>query len=184
MKNNLYKTLVVLILFTLTACQAVPGPTGPADEFFEGQAGRWISVRPPGGWIAKQGGTSAAPNIIVTDDWTDYVTTGKKAIGIIVVPLTDKGSAEQVLQIAVERLGSVLVQPKGQVTLEEAFSQSYAWVEYDGKSAEQNDTPAYYFLAIIATAQRSVLVFSAVEMDQRDRVRPLYQSTLKGITLH
>lgn len=186
MKNNLYKMLAVLIVFALTACQpATPTPTpGPAVDFFKDEPGRWLTVNPPAGWVAKPGGTKTSPSVIVTDDWEGYRTTNVRAIGIIIVPLTDQGSAERVLQIAVERLGNVLTAPTGTVVLEQIDGQSYASVEYQGKSAEKDNEPAHYFLSVISTDQRNVLVFAAVDIDQQAHTRPAYQKTVKAITLH
>jgi hypothetical protein len=183
MKNNFYKILVALVVFALTACQAAT-PETPAVEFFKDQPERALSVRPPKGWEAKPGGTGASPSVIVTDDWKGYSSTNTRAVGIVIVPLTDKGTSEQVLQIALGRLKTMLTTQIGKVTLEEVADQSYASVEYQGRSAEKENTPAYYFLAIITKGQRSVLVFAAVDVDQEARVRPAYQSTLKAITLH
>lgn len=186
MKNNFYKVLAALIVFALTACQATPAaPTeNPAIEFFKGQEGRWISVRPPTGWVAKPGGTSTSPSVIVTDDWEGYQKTNTRAVGIIILPLVDKGSAEDVLLLAVGRFSNLLTTPTTKVTLEQAAGQSYAWVEYQGKSAEKENTLAYYFFAVISTDQRSVLVFTSMAADQQKSVRPAYQSTVKALTLH
>lgn len=186
MKNNIYKVLAALVLFGLAACQAQPAaPTdSPAVEFFQGQAGRWISVKPPAGWVAKEGGTATSPSIIVTDDWAGYQKTNTKAVGIIILPLADKGSAVEVLQLSVGRLKDMLTKPAGAPFLEQANGQSYAWVEYLGKSVEKDNTLAYYLLAVISNEQRSVLVFTSIALDQEERVRPAYQSTVKAITLH
>jgi hypothetical protein len=186
MKNNLYKVLLALIIFGLTACQAAPaGPTEiPAVEFFKNQPGNWISVRPPAGWVAKQAVSDITPSVIVTDDWEGYHKTNPKAVGIIIVILADKGSAKDVLQIAVKRFEGLLNRPTSKVILEQAGDQSYASVEYDGKSAEKDNVSAHYFFAVISTAVRSVLVFSSVETLEQDHVRPAFQSTTKAITLH
>jgi hypothetical protein len=186
MKNNFYKLLVTLIVFALTACQAAtPTPSqGPAVDFFKDQPDRWLSVTAPSGWTANLGGTKSVPSVIVTNDWKGYRTTNTRAIGILITPLTDVGPAQGVLQLVVHRLGTMLTTPVGDVLLEEIAGQSYASVEYNGKSAEKENTPAHYFLTVIATGQRSVLVFSAVDVDQEKSTRPAYQTTVKAITLH
>jgi hypothetical protein len=186
MKNNIYKVMLILVIFCLTACQAqaTAPANSPASEFFKDVAGQWITVKPPAGWVAKPGAAVSSPSVIVTDDWLGYLKTNPEAVGIIILPLTEKGSAEQVLQTSVKRFEGLLAEQVGEVLLEQAAGQSYAWVEYQGKSIEENDTDAYYFLAVIATDQRSVFVFSSVDMDQKERIRPAYQSTVKGITLH
>lgn len=183
MKNNLYKILAALIVFALTACQATPTKS-PAVEFFKEQPERWITVRPPAGWVAKQAGTSTSPSVVVTDDWEGYQKTNSNAVGIIILPLSDKGSAEDVLRIAVKRLQNLLTTPTTEMTFEQVAGQSYAWIEYQGKSAEKDNTLAYYFLAVISTDQRSVLVFTSIAANQQTTTRPAYQSTVKDITLH
>jgi hypothetical protein len=189
MKKSICITLAALVVFVLTACQATPAaPATPtessANEFFKDQPGRWISVRPPAGWVAKPGGSSASPTIIMTNDWKGYQSMDGKAIGITILPLADKGSAEQVLQIALGRFNDLLTQPMGKIVLEQVASQSYASVEYQGKSAEKENTIAYYFFAVISTDQRSVLVFTSVSVDQEKSIKPVYQSVVKGITVH
>ena len=184
MKNNLYKMLAVLIVFTLAACQPeTPTKTVATTEFFKNQPGKWITVLAPKDWVAVQK-SGSAPAVIVTNDQKGYFSTNTKAIGILITPLADQGSAEDALQAAIKRLGNALTTPVGEVALEQAAGQSYASIEYDGLSAEQEGMPAHYFLAVISTSQRSVLVFSAVDPDQAGLTRPAYQSVLKGITLH
>jgi len=184
--NNLYKVLVILVAFVLTACQSASAtPTrSAAIDLFKDQAEFWITVWPPVGWTVGRGGTSDAPTVIVTNDWEGYSTTDIRAIGIVVSPLTDKGSSEQILQTVIKRLGTVLTEPAIKVALKENDGQSYASVEYHGKSVEKDLAPAYYFLTIISTDKRSVLVFSAVDPDQEEITRPAYQTTVDGIVLH
>ncbi|MGC1377885.1 MAG: hypothetical protein WA821_16755 [Anaerolineales bacterium] len=189
MKRNLYIALAALVVFVLTACQATPAtPTltrTSGNEFFQDQPGRWISVRPPAGWVAKPGGSNISPTIILTDDWKGYQQSDGKAIGITILPLADKGSAEQVLQIAIGRLKGSLAQPAGEVKLEQVGNQSYASVEYNGLSVEAGGESAYYFLAVVATDQRSVLVFISTTMpDQQEHIRSAFQKAVKAITLH
>jgi len=188
MKRNLYIALAALVVFVLTACQAAAPatPAGtPGNEFFQDQPGRWISVSPPVGWVAKPGGSNISPTIILTDDWKGYQQSDGKAIGITILPLTDKGSAEQVLQIAIGRLKGSLAQPAGEVKLEQVGNQSYASVEYNGLSIQAGGESAYYFLAVVATDQRSVLVFiSTTTPDQQEHIRAAFQKAVKAITLH
>lgn len=186
MNNNLYKMLVVLVAFVLTACQsASPTPTkSAAIDLFKEDEEHWITVWPPDGWTVGRGGTSGAPTVIVTNDWEGYSTTDTRAIGIIISPLTDEGSAEKILQIVIKRLGAVLTEPAVKVALKQNAGQSYASVEYRGKSAEKDYAPAYYFLTIVSSDKRSVLVFSAVDPDQVDITRPAYQTTVDGVVLH
>ena len=186
MKKSIFIALAALVVFVLTACQAAPAtPAGsPVNEFFKDQPGRWISVRPPAGWVAKAGGSTISPTIIMTDDWKGYQSMDGKAIGITILPLADKGSAEQVLQISIGRLKDSLTQPAGKVTLEQVAGQSYASVEYNGISVEAGGESAYYFLTVIATDQRSVLVFISTTPDQLERIRPAFQKAVKTITLH
>ena len=186
MKRNFHIVLAALVVFVLTACQAAPAtPAGSsATEFFKNQPGRWITVKPPAGWVAKPGGSSISPTIIMTDDWKGYQSMDGKAIGITILPLADKGSAEQILQIAIGRLKDSLAQPAGKVTLEQAAGQSYASVEYNGIPVEAGGESAYYFLAVIATDQRSVLVFTSGTPGQQEHIRPAFQKAVKTITLH
>jgi hypothetical protein len=179
MKNKFHQVLLILVVFILAACQGTPAaPTErPAVDFFKDQPGRWISVRTPAGWAARTGGTTNAPSVIVTD-------TDTQSISIFILPLTDKGSAGQVLQIVLERFKKMLTVHIGDVVLEQVANQSYASVEYQGKSAEQDTVIAYYFFTVISTDQRSVLVFTTVSVKQEKSVQPAYQSVVKGITLH
>jgi hypothetical protein len=187
MRNNLYKMLLVLLVPVLTACQAgfaAPGQS-QTSEFFKGVAGQGISVTPPAGWVAKLGGNTTAPFIVVTDDWDAYQKTDNHAVGIIILPLTDEGSAEKVLRVSIRRFQEkdLLLRQTGEVRLEESNGQSYAWVEFQGNSIEKTGF-ASYFLAVVSAGQRNVLVFTSVDVDKQEAIRPTYQSTVKAITLH
>jgi hypothetical protein len=83
--------------------------------------------------------------------------------------LADQGTAEQVLGIAVERLKSMLAERRGELILEQRGGQGYAWAEYAGAPVE-GEAPLHYFLAVIATEQRSVLVFTSVTSEQQESV--------------
>jgi hypothetical protein len=184
MKNNLYKMLLVLTVFGLAACQAGTTAESQVTEFFAG-TGQGISVKAPAGWVAKLAGSSSAPSIVVTDDWQGYQKTDSDAVGIIILPLTDQGSAEKVLRISMRRFQEkdLLIRQTGEVLLEENNGQSYAWVEFEGNSIEKMGY-ASYFLAVVSTDQRSVLVFTSVDTDRQEAIRPAYQETVKAITLH
>ena len=177
MKNKFHQMLLILVVFVLAACQATPAaPTErPAVDFFKDQPGRWISVRIPEGWVAKQGVSSTSPSVVLTND---------EAISILILPLTDKGSAEQVLQIALGRFNKMLTLQMGDIALEKIAGQSYASVEYQGKSAEQDNVLAYYLYTVISTDQRSVLVLTNVTVSQEKTIKPAYQSVVKGVTVH
>ena len=177
MKKSIFIALAALVVFVLTACQAAPAtPAGnTATEFFKDQPGRWISVRIPEGWVAKQGVSSTSPSVVLTND---------EAISILILPLTDKGSAEQVLQTALGRFNKLLTLQMGKIALEKIAGQSYASVEYQGKSAEQDNVLAYYLYTVISTDQRSVLVLTNVTVSQEKTIKPAYQSVVKGVTLH
>ncbi len=199
MKKHFYFVLATLTVLVLTACQATPvaltarttptplaaTPTeGVMTEFFQDLPGRWITVKPPEGWVAKPGGSSISPTIILTDDWKGYQNMNGKAIGITILPLADKGSAEQVLQISIGRLKDSLAQPASKITLEQVAGQSYASVEYDGNNPGPDGSTTYYFLTVISTDKRSVLVFISSTLTQKELVRPAFQSAVKVITLH
>ena len=196
MKKYFYPVLVILVVLVLTACQAAPTappptPTAAATptetvitEFFQNLPERWITVNAPAGWVAKPGGSLISPNVILTDNWTGYQNNNGTAIGITILPLADQGSAEQVLQISVQRLKDSLTQPAGKITLEQAAGQSYASVEYGGNNPGPDGSPAYYFLTVISTDKRSVLVFISSTFDQKEQVRPAFQNAVKAITLH
>ena len=184
MKNNLYKVLLALMLFALVACQpATPTPKA-ASEFFRDKPDQWISVNPPDGWTAHAGGSNMASNIIVSDDWDGYKKTNTKAIGIIITQLKDEGSAEDVLRIAIGRLGTLLTVPNAPIKVDQVNGQSRAFVEYQGKSAEKDTVLAYYFLAVISNGKRNILVLASVEGNQEIRVKPVFQSVMQGITVH
>ncbi len=185
MKNRLQQTLVVLILFSLVACQTPATTDSTVTEFFKGEAGRSLSLTLPTGWVAKLGGTDITPLIIVTDNWEKYQNkdTNTETLGIIIVPLSDKGTAEQVLGVSVKRLKDVLIERKGQAVLETREGQAYASEEYVGQSL-QDGAPLYYFLTVIATGTRSVLVFTSVTTSQQETMRLKYQKIVKAIRLH
>jgi hypothetical protein len=176
MKNKFHQVLLILVVFILAACQATP-TANPAVDFFKDQPTRWISVSLPTGWAARVGGTTNAPSVIVTD-------TATQAISIFILPLADKGSAEQVLQVVLGRFNKLLILHTSNIVLEQVANQSYASVEYQGKSAEQNNVAAYYLYTVISTAQRSVLVFTTVSLTQETSVKPVYQNLVKGVTIH
>ncbi|MGC1376491.1 MAG: hypothetical protein WA821_09715 [Anaerolineales bacterium] len=176
MKNKFHQVLLILVVFILAACQATP-TANPAVDFFKDQPARWISVSLPTGWTARVGGTTNAPSVIVTD-------TATQAISIFILPLADKGSAEQVLQVVLGRFNKLLVIHTSDIALEQVGNQSYASVEYQGKSAEQNNVAAYYLYTVISTAQRSVLVFTTISLTQETSVKPIYQSLVKGVAIH
>lgn len=194
MKIKLYLVAAILILLGLVACQANPPvPTGEVPvptsrtiaEVFKGEAGRWLSIVLPEGWVAKLTGSDMTPLIVVTNDWESYQSkeTDNQAWGIIVLPVDDQGTAPQVLEVAADRLKGQLADRQGEVRLEQQGDQTYAWAEYAGV-AIPNEAPRRYFLAVIATEQRSVLVFTNILSEQQTIVRPQYQTIVKSITLH
>lgn len=194
MKSKLYTVIAVIMTFGLVACQAnSPVPTGgtltPTSgtiaQVFKGEAGRWLSIALPEGWVAKLTGSDATPSIVVTNDWEGYQSKDMRpqAWGILVVPLADQGTAEQVLKVATDRLKGTLADRQGEIRLEQQEGQAYAWAEYAGAPVP-GEAPAHYFLAVIATEQRSVFVFTNVPSDQQESVRPQYQTIVKAITLH
>ncbi len=182
MKKYLHIMLVTLVLFALTACQATPTEI-PSVDFFKDDAERWITVKPPAGWVAKQSDEKSA-SVIVTNDWAAYQKPETKAIGIIILPLADKGSAVKVLQTALGRFKTLLNQPIGDVALVQADGQDYASIEYQGISIQQNSELAYYLFTVISKNDRNVLVFVTVSADDVIGIKPTYLSTVKGITLH
>lgn len=186
MKKNLYIVLTALVIFVLTACQATPAaPTPrPGTDFYKDDPARWVTVTAPKGWVVKPGNSTSTPSIIVTDDWVGYQTTNTKAIGIIIVLLDDKGSAEDVLRLAIKRFDKLLTLPMGELKLEQANGQSYAKIEYQGKSAENENLLAYYFMSVIGTDKRTVLVFTSVSAEQEIKMKTTFEETVKGITLH
>jgi hypothetical protein len=184
MKNYLYKVLVVLTVFALAACQAGATAENQATEFFAGTE-QAISVKPPAGWVAKVTGSSSSPSIVVTNDWPGYQNTDPNAFGIIILPLTDKGSAEKALRVSIRRFQEkeLLIRETDELRLEQSSDQSYAWVEFQGKSIQESGFAAY-FLAVVSKDERNVLVFTAVAPDKQEVIRPAYQSIVKAITLH
>ncbi len=187
MRNFIFPATIILLAFSLVACQSrstILGPNeGLSAEFFKDVEGRWITVRHPEGWVAKLSGTDITPTITVADNWEKYENDKANAIGIIIVPLTDKGSAGEVLQIATERLKGNVTDRIGEVLTEKDGSQEYAWAEHKGISF-QDGAPLYYFLTVITTNQRSALVFTSVIPGRQETVRPTYQSIVRAITLH
>ena len=182
MKKYLYTLLIALVIFVLTACQATPTAI-PAVDFFKDDAARWITVTPPAGWIARQADAKSA-SVIVTNDWVGYQKPQSNTIGIVILPLADKGSAVKVLQVALGRFKTLLNQPIGDVSLVEADGQSYAFIEYQGISIQKNSDLAYYFFTVISKNERNVLVFVTAPPDDEVSIKPTFQSTVKGITLH
>ena len=185
MKKNLYIVLTALAIFVLTACQATPTPTqASGTDFYKKDAARWLTVDAPKGWVAKPGNSTSTPSIIVTDDWVGYQTTNTKAIGILIVLLDDKGSAEDVLRLTIKRFDKLLTLPTGEMKLEQANGQNYAKIEYQGKSAENENLLAYYFLTVIGTDKRNVLIFTSVSADQEIKMKTTFEEVVKGITVH
>ncbi len=194
MTRNLYLLLIGLVVLELAACQSPPATpmaqtprpaTGTIAEFFKGEAGRWLSIALPAGWVAKSAGTDSTPTIVVTDNWEEYQNKDldKEAVGIIVLPLKDKGTPTQVMDVAVGRLKTLLADRQGDVISEQRGDQQYTWAEYAGAALE-GEAPSHYFLAVIATDQRSVLVFTSTSLDQQESIRPKYQAIVKAITLY
>ena len=193
MKRSLYIVFIALMIFALTACQAATttpatttaAPAGPQSvEVYKNQPDYWLTISLPAGWTAHIGGSSFAKNVTISDDWTGYQAGNGKATGIVVTWLTDKASAGDALQSAIKRLDTMLTQPKGQAALEQANGQSYASVEYDGKSTVDGASVAAYFLAIVSNGKRDILVMASVPDDQRTYIKPIFQSVIKGITVH
>jgi hypothetical protein len=194
MKRNMHILFAALMIFALTACQtatasptAVGTPGGPHSvDVYKNQPDYWLTISLPADWTAHIGGTSLAKNVTITDDWKGYQASDGKAVGIIVtwLKLTDKSSAEDALQGAIKRLDRMLRQRVGEVTLEEANGQSYASVEYEGKSFVDGVSDAHYFVAVVSNGKRNILVMSSVEKGQETRVKPVFQDVMKGVVVH
>ena len=194
MKRKLYLAAINLMVLILAACQTTfpsigvqtPTPaTGTAVDFFKEDARRWLSISLPEGWTARLGDDGVRAPIVVTDNWERYQNKDldKAALGIIVAPLDDKGAPEQILDIVVGRLGAMLSERQGEVTVSEQGDQKYAWAEYAAISPDDG-TPLHYFLSVIAKGPRSAFVFTSTSPDQRESIRPKFQAIVQGITLH
>jgi hypothetical protein len=186
MNHFIRQAFVTLLLLTLAACQ--PATTTPAPteariaDFFEDDAGRRILIELPDGWVAQLAGTDITPMIVVTDNIKKYENDTDDAIGIIVVPLTDVGTAADVLEISIDRLAGSLKERVGEVATEQGQGQGYAWAEYQGNSM-QDGLPVYYFLAVVATEKRSTLIFTSVAPGKQETIRPHFQTVVSSVTL-
>lgn len=187
MKTFTFQTIAAALVLSLAACQPQPPLATPtqsaANEFFHGEQGRWITVEPPAGWVAQLAGTDITPMIVVTDNWAKYENDNPDSIGIILVPLSDKGPAEDVLAVATDRLADSLKEQVGEVVTEQGEGHEYAWAEYTGRSFPDG-AAQYLLLAVIATEHRSALVFVSVNPGQQQALRPMFQNVVKAITLH
>src|SRR5512143_3423634 len=126
MKRKFDLIMIGLLLLSLAACQATPVPSstptpasasGIVAEFYKEEAGRWLSIALPEGWVARLGGDDARAPIVVTDNWEKYQNKDldKEALGIIVPPLTDHGTPEQILHTVLDRLPTMLTERQGDV---------------------------------------------------------------------
>jgi hypothetical protein len=187
MKNTLRRVFALLLLAALAACQPATLPPSPTEdrvaEFFADQAGRRISILLPTGWVAQLAGTEITPMIVVTDNIKKYENDAEDAIGIIVVPLTDTGTAAEVLGVSIERLAGSLKEQIGEVVTEQSAGHGYALAEYQGNSVDDG-LPVYYFLAVVATEQRSTLIFTTVAPGEQQAMRPHFQTIVTSVRLH
>jgi hypothetical protein len=194
MKSKLSLAAISFMVLILATCQTTPPSTslqkstpaaGTTTEFFKEEAGRWLSIALPKGWVAKLGDDGPRAPIVITDDWERYQNKDldKDALGIIVAPLTDKGSPEQILGTVVGRLGNMLAERQGEVTVTQQGNQKYAWADYTGVSLDDG-TPLRYLLAVIATGSRSVFAFTSTPSEQVESVRPKFQEIVQDIMLH
>jgi hypothetical protein len=162
------------------------GDTAAGDVigFFKDDPQRSLTIEVPQGWVAKLGSEDARAPIVVTDDWGKYQNKAlnKEALGVIVSPLTDKGSPEQILATVAGRLGEMLTERQGEITTSAQGDHQIAWVEYSGKSVDDG-TPVQYLLAVVVKDQRSVFAFTSVLPDRVESVRPKFQEVVNGITL-
>ena len=193
MKNRFCFAAISLIVLVLAACQAAPTPIGtpapaqPAGDvigFFKDDPQRSLLIELPQGWVARLGGEDARAPIVVTDNWDKYQNKalGREALGIIVSPLTDKGSPEQILNTVAGRLGEMLTERQGEITTSAQGDHQIAWVEYAGTSVEDG-SPVQYLLAVVVKDQRSVFAFTSVLPENVASVRSKFQQVVNGITL-
>jgi hypothetical protein len=191
MMRNAYCLALGLGLLMLTACQSTPTPIGPLTPtapsgevigFYQDDPQRSLAIALPQGWVAKLGGEDVRAPIVVTDDWDKYQSNAADAQGIIVTPLTDQGTPEQILGRVASRLGDLLTAPQGALTTSQQGDQTIAWSEYAGKSVDDG-TPLIYLLAVVAQDQRSVFVFTSAPPEVVASVRPRFQEIVNGITL-
>jgi hypothetical protein len=177
----------------LAACQTSSSPigtplpsaaTGDVIGFFKDDPARSLSIALPEGWVAKLGSEDARAPIVVTDDWDKYQNKAldKAASGIIVSPLTDTGTPEHILDTVAGRLGTILTERQGEVTVSQQGDQKIAWAEYAGTSVDDG-TPVRYLLTAIARDQRSVFAFTSLPPEQVENFRPKFQEVVNGITL-